>query len=277
MNRPRLVFDTLFPDATTPHYRNANVNIQYDAATGNSLNCSYPQVGPMEIAVKQKYLAGSTPTLQDYTALALGACKGSNLDPQGLDDLNNFISIEYAILKELYVTYTPTGQNSEVMVPIYEGIGVNCPGGITDVTLIPYVLEYTLDRDYTRFARFCMSATNAEKLSFTNITDYKLFDYIDASTQAPCASSSCNTTLAPFLGFNLNPEPSKTVRRTKIETSEKTLTYILMAVAGVLGIILIGIIIAYAMKVDSDKLNNKFKNAKAGKTTTYNPVYSTAS
>ena len=141
-------------------------------------------------------------------------------------------------------------------------------------TLIPYMLEYTVVEDYSRFVRFCATQTYAEGIDLSSI-DYKLYNYLDnsissPSKDSPCLTTSCATATAPFLGFG-NIVPNPIASRTKIEDKNKATTYILAAVAGVLGLILIGIIIAYAMKVRKDKLLGKIKTTKD---VTYNPVYS---
>ena len=247
MPEPFLKSNNMFVDFTIPYASESNSYTQYDATTGDLLNCRFPQAGPMNVAIAGSYPSGTTITSNTYQGVALGQCSAP--DASANPEIYKDIAAEFDVFNKLYINNIPSGLTSANLIPGNVGDTVQC----SDTSLIPYVLEYTLVEDYSRFARFCMTASNKNKLSFANITDYKIFDYIDSATGSPCQSSTCNTNLAPFLGFNLNPQPDQTVIKTKLESSNKTITYILIAVIGILGLTLIGIIISYAMKVSKAK------------------------
>jgi hypothetical protein len=280
MPEPILKSNNIFGDFDIPYANESNSYTQVESTSGNLLNCRFPQVGPMEIALNNYFTAAAPPGITAYIAKALGNCVVPNISATNPDtkELYSDMVKEFSIFQTLFINNAPTGTTTSSLVPQYNisGFRISCqsPTETGNVTLIPHVLEYTLVEDYSRFIRFCASQTYINTIDFSEI-DYKLFNYLDNSTAVSagtiCSNNSCTTATVPFLGFgNLNPVPIST--RTKIEDKNTTTTYILMAVAGVLGIILIAIIIVYAMKVRSkDRLNSKIKTTKD---TTYNPMFS---
>ena len=247
---PYLETSDIYKSFATPYAPYADTYKSYDPSTGNNINCRFPQKGPMQVAKEGVYTTATAPTSEAYNTASSGNCVLSNFPKASYPDLYSDFDKEQIIFNKLYINNLTTGVNSSQLTPDYNNStkNVSCPLA----NMVPYVLEYFLLENYTKYARFCATTEQVAQIQFNNIGDYSVFKYINADTGQDCQTSSCTTNYAPFLGHNLQPQPF--VRNTPNQNNSNTVKIIVGAVAGV---IVLGLIIF--LLVEFTKKNEKLK------------------
>lgn len=239
MAEPLLTQHSCYASFNTPYSRQSDSYKTYDSTTGKVLNCFYPQKGPMEIALTGTYTKTTNINLTQFQDSAKGGCNLTNFPKATYPEIYESFDKEFEIFQKLYINNLSGSLNSGDLVPTITGNIVSCSG----TGYIPYVLEYELDKDYIRYARFCATQTQINQLQFTTIGDYTVFDYLDVNTSLPCQSSSCTTAYPAFVCHNLNPDP---VMSSKPEDQKNQTTLIIVGViAGLLLFAAIGFMLLY--------------------------------
>lgn len=229
---------------TTNNYY-ANSYKQYDSTTGNIICCRFPYVGPTEIAINQALT--TAPTITQYQNYSKGPCLLTTVPATTHPELYDSIEIEYDIFNKIYINNLGLNQTSADLVPTYTNSNVSCLTGY-----IPLVIEYNLTDTYKRYARFCATASYISQISFINF-DYNIYRYLDLNSNTPCTSNVCNTTYAPFLGFNLEPAPVNS--NNSNSNNSKTITYIISGVVAIFVIFLLTLLLLYRHKIDKKNIN----------------------
>lgn len=231
----------MFESNKEPYAYQANSYKSYDQTTGKVLNCYYPQKGPMEIALSGSYTVANNLTEEQYQNLARGGCVLSNFPSATYPELYDSFNKEFAIFQKLYINNITGLLNSANLVPSYSGNTVNCSSA--GDAYIPYVLEYEMNRDYKRYARFCATQAQINQLQFTTIGDYSVYNYIDNNTKLACQSNNCSTQYPSFVGHNLNTSP--VISSTPDDHKQSTTLIIVFVISGVILLILIIFTVVY--------------------------------
>lgn len=247
---PCLETSDIYKSFATPYAPYSDVYKSYDSTTGNNINCRFPQKGPMQVAIEGQYTSATAPTAEAYNTVSSGNCDLNKFPEKSYPDLYNDFDKEKIIFNKLYINNLTPGVNSSQLIPTYNETtkNVSCPLA----NMIPYVLEYYLLTNYTKYARFCATLEQVDQIQFNNIGDYSLFKYTNSDTGQDCQSSSCTTNYAPFLGHNLQPEPF--VKNNPSQSNSNKTKIIIGVVAGV---IVLGLIIF--LLVELTKKNQKEK------------------
>jgi len=251
MSEPFLSSDNMFADHQTIQNLDANSYKSYDATTGKLLNCIYPQIGPMQIAIDKQYTKANKPTETQYNDLAVGNCKLTNFPKKTHPELYDYLEMEWTIFNKLYINSLNTTNNTSGLVPQYSGKTITCP---TDS--VPYVLQYSLLTGYNKYIRFCATSDQILRINFTTIGDYYIYKYTDDNIKNDCNTSTCTTPYASFLGHSLQPEPY--IKNTDKNDKKDTLIISLSVVGG---LIVLGLVIYLLVKLHP-KIKRKIKNKK---------------
>lgn len=247
MSEPLLRQNNCYNSFKRPFSQEADSYKQYDNNTGDILNCYYPQKSPMALALTTSL---NIESFEDYKNEAKGNCDLSKIPQNTHPELYDFFQKEYNIYQTLYKNNSISAQINQ-KVPIYnDEKTVSCIDGS-----IPYILEYKLDDDFTRFARFCSELSYLPKISFTTIGDHNIYDYLEESTKQPCKHSTCTTNYAAFLCHNLNSEP---VTGSNKEQNQRMNVWIIVGVClGAVFIIIVAFLLLNLHKKDKEKKYNR--------------------
>lgn len=257
MSEPLLIQHNCFNSFNTLFSRQSDSYKTYDPTTGNILNCYYSQKGPMEISLTGSYTVATAPNnITQYQNLAKGGCDLAKFPEATFPEVYESFNKEYEIFQKLYVNNLTGNLNTANLIPTISGNNISCSGS----GYIPHILEYFLDEDYSRFARFCATQNQINKLEFSTIGDYNVYTYLDSNTNLTCQSSSCTTSYPAFVGHNLNPEPI--ISSTPNKNNKNNTLIIIGFVVGVIVLLMIGFLLWFLYRRKYNLNKNKHLNKK---------------